>query len=108
MRWPVTALLIGCLLSLGGAGAAARAQSQPEITISEFMFAPVSLSVSVGTTVHWRNLDGEPHTIRSVDDVFHSGPLDQSDTYSFKFDRPGTYRYVCSIHPQMRGTIIVR
>jgi len=116
-----TRLAIGCLLALGGgaclatqaqsadpARAAAAAPAQTEITIREFMFSPRSLTVAVGTTVQWKNLDGEPHTIHSVDELFRSGPLDESDAFSFKFDKPGTYRYVCSIHPQMVGTIVVK
>jgi plastocyanin len=78
------------------------------ISIKEFMFAPTAMTVAVGTTVKWTNLDGEIHTIRSVDTAFASGALDQNDSFAFKFDKPGTYRYVCSIHPQMVGTIIVK
>ena len=72
------------------------------------MFAPTAMTVPVGTTVHWKNLDGEPHTVRSVDATFASNALDQNDSFAFKFDKPGTYRYVCSIHPQMVGTIVVK
>jgi plastocyanin len=78
------------------------------ISIHDFSFAPMSMTVAVGTTVRWQNLDGEPHTVRSVDSGFRSEPLDQNDSFSFKFDKPGTYRYVCSIHPQMVGTIVVK
>jgi plastocyanin len=78
------------------------------IAIREFMFAPTSMTVAVGTTVKWQNLDGEPHTVRSVDTSFSSNPLDQNDSFAFKFDKPGTYKYVCSIHPQMVGTIVVK
>jgi plastocyanin len=78
------------------------------ISIREFMFAPTSMTVAVGTTVKWQNLDGEPHTVRSVDTSFSSNPLDQNDSFAFKFDKPGTYKYVCSIHPQMVGTIVVK
>jgi len=78
------------------------------ISIREFMFAPTAMTVPVGTTVRWKNLDGEPHTVRSVDSTFASNALDQNDSFTFKFDKPGTYRYVCSIHPQMVGTIVVK
>lgn len=78
------------------------------ISIREFMFAPTAMTVPVGTTVRWKNLDGEPHTVRSVDATFASNALDQNDSFAFKFDKPGTYRYVCSIHPQMVGTIVVK
>jgi len=65
--------------------------------------------VTVTYRVHmtWVNKDGEPHTVVSVDGLFRSGALDTDDHFSFKFDKPGSYRFVCSIHPQMVGTIEV-
>ena len=78
------------------------------ISIKEFMFSPTAMTVPAGTTVRWKNLDGEPHTVRSIDATFKSDALDQNDSFAFKFDKPGTYRYVCSIHPQMVGTIVVK
>jgi len=58
--------------------------------------------------VTWKNLDGEPHTIASADGLFRSPALDQNDTYQFKFDKPGVYKYICSIHPKMRATVTVK
>ena len=86
----------------------AASSTDATIAIHDFMFAPTSMTVAVGTTVRWKNLDGEPHTVRSVDTGFRSDPLDQNDSFAFTFDKPGTYRYVCSIHPQMVGTIVVK
>ena len=90
------------------APAVTAAASDATVSIRDFSFAPMSTTVAVGTTVRWKNLDGEPHTVRSVDSGFRSDPLDQNDSFAFKFDKPGTYRYVCSIHPQMVGTIVVK
>jgi len=90
------------------AGPAEKSSAGPTISIHEFMFSPTSVTVTAGTTVHWKNLDPEPHTIRAVDASFKSDALDQDDSFAFKFDKPGTYRYVCSIHPQMLGTIVVK
>jgi plastocyanin len=87
--------------------ATAPAAQGSTISIRNFSFSPVSLTVPVGATVNWKNLDGEPHTVKSIDESFRSGALDENDSFSFKFDKPGTYRYVCSIHPQMVGTIVV-
>ena len=78
------------------------------IVLKDFHFAPMSLTVPAGTTVIWKNLDGEPHTVMSDTGVFRSGGLDQNDSFTFKFDRPGTYRFICSIHPSMMGTITVK
>ena len=78
------------------------------IVMKNFDFAPMSLTVAAGTTVTWKNLDGEPHTVTSDTGLFRSGGLDQNDTFAFKFDKPGTYRFLCSIHPKMMGTIVVK
>ena len=86
---------------------AATAEAANTIKLEHFMFAPGTLTVPVGTTVHWKNLDGEPHTTVSIDGLFRSGALDQGDSYDFTFKTAGQYRYVCSIHPQMVGTIVV-
>ena len=40
--------------------------------------------------------------------LFRSGALDTGEKYSFKFDKPGTYHFLCSIHPRMTGTIVVQ
>ena len=86
-------------------GAAAGAAT---ISIQGFEFSPQSLNVSVGTTVTWKNLDDEPHTVRGADEQVRSSALDQNETYSVKFDKPGTYKYGCSIHPKMSGSIVVK
>ena len=113
--WNISArLCAGVLLAVmhAGVGAAAEpsaaaAPQDSSVAIHNFMFSPMSLAVAVGTRVSWKNFDGEPHTIRSIDDTFRSGALDQNDTFSYTFDKPGTYRYVCSIHPQMVASIVV-
>jgi len=79
------------------------------VAISNFAFAPATVTIAAGTTVRWKNLDGEPHTVRAIADGGpRSNPLDQNDSFAYRFDKPGTYRYVCSIHPQMAGTIVVK
>ena len=78
------------------------------VVMKNFDYSPMSLAVPVGATVMWKNLDGEPHTVVSVDGTFRSQALDQNDTFSFTFKKAGTYKYVCSIHPKMMATITVK
>jgi len=85
----------------------ARAETNT-ITIKNFNFAPMQISIGAGTTITWHNADEEPHTVTSDSGAFRSGAIDGGATYSFKFAKPGTYKYLCSIHPQMMGTIIVK
>jgi plastocyanin len=77
------------------------------ISVKAFMFAPASLTVKAGSTVTWTNLDEEPHAVFSESGLFRSGALDTNDSFSYTFRAPGIYRYLCTIHPRMRGTIVV-
>jgi plastocyanin len=95
-------------LLVGAARATDPAGPTATIEIRDFAYTPGTLTIAVGTTVVWRNRDSEPHTVRGADESVRSGALDQDESYSVRFDRPGTYRYGCSIHPQMAGTIVVR
>ncbi|HLG60353.1 MAG TPA: plastocyanin/azurin family copper-binding protein [Ktedonosporobacter sp.] len=75
-------------------------------------FAPQTVTISVGTTVVWTNRTSISHTVTSDDGKsFDSGtanPITAGMTFSFKFTKPGTYKYHCALHPEMMvGTIIV-
>ena len=91
-----------------GSAAIAGEPSASVVVAKEFMFSPATLTVAAGTTVTWSNRDEEPHTVVSETGLFRSAALDTNESFSFRFDQPGTYRFVCSIHPQMTGTIIVQ
>jgi plastocyanin len=78
-----------------------------QILIKSFMFTPMELTVKAGATVTWSNMDDEPHSVVSDTGLFRSGAVDTHETFSFKFDKPGTYHFICSLHPRMSGTIVV-
>ena len=95
-----------------GSSAAPAASDTPHgsnaVTISNFAFAPASLTIPAGSTVTWTNKDEEPHTVVSSDGTtFHSPGMDTGATYSFTFQNAGTFEYICSIHPMMHGTVVV-
>ena len=77
------------------------------VKIGNFTFAPQQLTVKAGTMVTWINDDDIPHTVVSMPNV-RSKPLDSEDKFSFTFTTPGTYKYFCSLHPHMTGTIVVQ
>ncbi|OAJ54212.1 hypothetical protein A6V36_17050 [Paraburkholderia ginsengiterrae] len=86
----------------------ASAQTPNAVVIKNFMFTPMELTVKAGSTVTWKNLDGEPHTVVNDAGLFRSSALDQDDTFQFKFDKPGVYKVFCGIHPNMKETITVQ
>ena len=87
---------------------AAVAASPAAVTIDNFNFSPMTLTVAAGTTVTWTNHDDIPHTVRAVDGSFHSKAMDTGDGYSFTFAKPGVYSYFCSLHPKMVGKVVVK
>jgi plastocyanin len=81
------------------------------VTIKNFAFDPSLLTVKTGTVVTWVNNDGVPHALVSdagSPAAFSSDTLSTGTSYTFTFTQAGTYPYHCSIHPSMKGTIIVQ
>lgn len=86
--------------------------SENTITIRNFAFDPQTLTVNAGSIVRWVNYDRVTHRIVFIDTAgrdtdVDSNPLSASQSWSSKFDKPGTYNYYCKIHPDMKGKIIV-
>jgi plastocyanin len=105
-----TLLLLGCS---GGPSSAARPESAPSpeaavsYVVEGYSFAP--LTVSPGQVVDVTNGDDEPHTLTAESGEFDTGSFDRADPGRFTApDRPGTYRFVCRVHPSMNGTLTVR
>ena len=71
-------------------------------------FVASSTTVTKGTTVTWTNNDYTTHTVTADDNSFSSGNLNQGDAYSYTFDSIGTFKYHCSIHTVMTGSVVVK
>ncbi|HVZ53648.1 MAG TPA: cupredoxin family copper-binding protein [Pseudolabrys sp.] len=97
------AALTALVLTTSSAAQAAEMQ----VTIDNFTFGPQELKVKAGTTVTWTNRDDIPHTVTSDKMLFRSKALDTDDKFSFTFTTPGIYKYFCSLHPHMTGSIVV-
>jgi len=96
------------LLVIRGSVANDKALSN-EVVIDNFNYRPDKLTVAVGTTVTWINHDDVPHTVVSADQKTIVSPaLDTDEKFSYTFTARGTNDYYCSVHPHMKGRIIVR
>ncbi len=112
-------LLGGLVVGVFAAGTQAKllssAGAQADITIvpnaatltNGLSFSPPSFTVKVGSTVTWINRDATTHTVTSTTGVFDSGYRGSGDTFKFTFTQPGTYQYYCTLHTNMKGTIVV-
>jgi len=88
--------------------AGATANGSQAISIKDFSFTPASLSIRPGDSVTWTNADGAAHSIKSADQIFDSPDrIDPTMSFSFTFATPGTYTYICGVHPSMKGTVEV-
>jgi plastocyanin len=97
-------------LTAGAAcGGAAASTSTNHIDLPRsYLFSPADITVKVGTTVSWTNSDQFTHSVRLVGTGQTLGILKPGDTLTHVFDKPGTYKYDCSFHPQnMHGTVTV-
>ena len=102
----LTRLLVAGVAATYLLAAAPAAAEETAVKIGNFTFGPQELKVKAGTTVTWTNEDDIPHTVVSPN-AFRSKVLDTDGKYSFTFTTPGTYKYFCSLHPHMTGTVTV-
>jgi plastocyanin len=84
-----------------------RSAAASGVTIKDFKFAPASITVHVGDTITWTNQDIAPHTASASDGSFDTGTIDKGKSGSATFSKAGTIPYICSIHPNMKGTVVV-
>jgi len=104
----VSGLLIGC--SGSGASSPPTTLGPNDVDVANFAFTPSTLTVKAGTTVTWHfDQASSPHNVVSLStpQAFNSGTPKGKGTYSFTFATPGTYPYLCQVHPTMRGTVVV-
>jgi plastocyanin len=115
----LSALALATLLLLaacGGGGSAgggtkgigSAGPTPGAIVMKDFSFQPGSIDVTAGTSVTWTNDDPEAHTVTADDNSFDSKQMASGQTFSFTFQKAGTYKYHCSIHPSMVGQVVVK
>jgi len=82
---------------------------------SDKSFNPNPININAGDSVTWTNSDNDIHTVTSGSDEgpsigqeFDSGTLGEGQSFTHKFENPGTYEYFCNIHPSMVGEVIVK
>jgi LPXTG-motif cell wall-anchored protein len=87
--------------------ARATTSAAQSVSIVDFAFKPGSITVNAGDTVQWTNNGKVPEGHDVTGDGLDSGRLKSGDTYSHTFNAAGTFSYICSIHPSMKGTVKV-
>ena len=91
-----------------GGGSGGGTSSGPQVSMKNIKFNPGTLKVKAGRTVTWTNDDSVGHDVTA--DKFNSGGagnIEPGKTFTHKFAKAGSYNYVCTVHPGMKGTIKV-
>ena len=108
-------VVVSTLLVVSVAGAhkhpTAKAQKHPTKTvlIKNFSFKPAQITIKRGTKVRWINQDSTTHTATSKNGrSFDSGRLGKGQRYTHTFKSAGKKKYLCEIHPFMRGSVVVK
>ena len=94
------------------AGPGSAPQKMVTVTIRSFKFEPATVTVNVGDIVEWKNDDIVPHTATADGEAqkpaFDSGTIQTGATWRYVARNKGTYNYTCTLHPNMKGELIVQ
>ena len=90
------------------AGAATAGSAGAKVSIANFAFAPQQVVIDAGQSVTWTNDDAAPHGLAYGDGVKGADLLLPGASFIRRFDSPGTFDYVCSVHPYMTARVVVR
>ena len=106
---PLALLLALVLAACGSSSGSSKPTAAPggRIEMKNIAFSPQNATVRVGQKVTWTNEDAVDHNVTASDGSFKSSDFGQNGTFSFTPKKAGTYRYTCTLHPGMDGTLTV-
>jgi plastocyanin len=99
--------LVTILLTLITAAANQKPSQAHTVIIKNFAFVPDHLAVAVGDTIVWKNEDSTPHTA-TADTEFDSKQLNTGQSFTFVARKAGSFPYICTFHPYMKGELVVQ
>ena len=99
--------LSSCKKDEDNAPAPSANQPTNEVWMQGMSFSPGSITVSVNTTIIWKNKESITHTVTANDGSFNSGNIGNGGIYSHQFTMAGTYPYHCTLHSGMTGQVVV-
>ncbi|HEU4709550.1 MAG TPA: cupredoxin family copper-binding protein [Methylophilaceae bacterium] len=106
---PARILLMFAALAIGGISSEGRAESTTHTVVIEAMqFTPQVLEVKQGDTVIWVNKDAFPHNATAINGSFRSGDIAPDGSWKFRADKKGGFPYRCTLHPTMKGSLLVK
>jgi plastocyanin len=91
-------------VACGSSGGGSAPTTKGEVQVVDNAFKPGTIEVAVGDTVTWVYKGGVKHNV--IGPGFN-GPTQKSGTFEHTFNSAGSFKYVCTIHPGMKGTVKV-
>ena len=103
----LTAVLLTAV-ALGASACGTDANARRQIRMQDLQFSPRNATVTVGQRIEWHNDETAPHNvIATTGAAFRSQTITRDGTFTFTARRPGSIKYLCSLHPGMSGTLRV-
>jgi plastocyanin len=99
-------LLVAAALACAGAAALAAPQAQNAVIMDGVKYEPATITVKRGATVSFVNRDPFPHTVTSQGH-FDSKDIAAGKTWKYVAKKAGRFDYICTLHPNMKGTLVV-
>ena len=87
---------------------AASSGGTVQVKAANFAFSPTTVTVKKGQKVTWTNGDPAPHNVTSSDGTIKSPDFQQGKSFTYTANKTGTFNYTCTIHPNMKATLIVQ
>ena len=107
MKRRLSIVLLATVAAATALAAPKKVNRTASVTIDDMKFTPATVEISVGDTVQWTNNDVRDHNVSARDGSFASPNLGQGDSFPHTFTKAGKFNYGCSLHPRMKGTVIV-
>ncbi|MFI1915137.1 plastocyanin/azurin family copper-binding protein [Nocardia sp. NPDC020380] len=96
--------------SAGATSSAPAVAAAVTVEVKDMAFSPADITIKAGDTVTWKFDDRFPHAVQGIGDsaLGINSPIIHKGEWSHQFTTPGTYRYLCPLHPEMKGTVTVK
>ena len=101
-------IVVGGATSGGGSSTGPAPASSPSVSMAGRAFSPATVTIAAGGSVTFRNDDDRAHTVTAKDGAFNSGPIGEGGSWKRTFKQAGTFSYLCAIHPEMTGKVVVK
>ena len=91
-----------------GGGSTSATASSASVSMAGRAFSPSTITIAAGGSVTFRNDDDRAHTVTANDGAFNSGTIGEGGSWKGTFKQAGTFAYLCAIHPEMTGKVVVK